>query len=229
MDNELKLIMEDFKVDQIYKNSLFSLKSICEYLDIWNNYSDVEKFKLENFSDRDSKLNKNFDYKGTYDLNLTYGEITKKGVQTIIEKITKYKDIKESDVFADIGSGCGKVVLQMAVKTNFKNLVGIEIVDIRNKYAKSILEQISPIDDKKIFFINKDVRDFDLSICKVVFTNNLLFSSELNDLIYDRLPEGCHIISSAPFNKCKFLKDSFNVDVSWSLDRGGVKMYYYIK
>ena len=138
MDNELKLIMEDFKVDQIYKNSLFSLKSICEYLDIWNNYSDVEKFKLENFSDRDSKLNKNFDYKGTYDLNLTYGEITKKGVQTIIEKITKYKDIKESDVFADIGSGCGKVVLQMAVKTNFKNLVGIEIVDIRNKYAKSI-------------------------------------------------------------------------------------------
>jgi hypothetical protein len=229
MDNELKLMVEDFKVEQIYKNSLFSVKSICEHLEIWNNYSDEEKFKLENFTARDSRLNKNFNYKGSYNSDYVYGEVTKKGVQTLIEKITKYKDIKESDVFADIGSGCGKLVLQMAVKTNFRNLVGIEIVDIRNKYAKSILEQISPIDDKKIFFINKDVRDFDLSICKVVFTNNLLFSSELNDLIYDRLPEGCHIISSASFNKCKFLKDSFNVDVSWSLDRGGVKMYYYIK
>jgi hypothetical protein len=229
MDNELKLMVEDFKVEQIYKNSLFSVKSICEHLEIWNNYSDEEKFKLENFTARDSRLNKNFNYKGSYNSDYVYGEVTKKGVQTLIEKITKYKEIKESDVFIDIGSGCGKLVLQMAVKTNFKNLVGIEIVDIRNQYAKTILEQISPIDDKKIFFINKDVRDFDLSICKVVFTNNLLFSSELNDLIYDRLPEGCHIISSAPFNKCKFLKDSFNVDVSWSLDRGGVKMYYYIK
>lgn len=128
MHNELKLIMEDFKVDQIYKNSLFSVKSICEYLEIWNNYSDDEKLKLENFTDRDSRLNKNFSYKGKYDSNVTYGEITKKGVQTIIEKITKYKDIKESDVFLDIGSGCGKLVLQMAVKTNFRNLVGIEIV-----------------------------------------------------------------------------------------------------
>ena len=229
MDNELKLMVEDFKVEQIYKNSLFSVKSICEHLEIWNNYSDEEKFKLENFTARDSRLNKNFNYKGSYNSDYVYGEVTKKGVQTLIEKITKYKDIKESDVFIDIGSGCGKLVLQMAVKTNFRNLVGIDVIDIRNTYAKSILEQISPIDDKKIFFINKDVRDFDLSICKVVFTNNLLFSSELNDLIYDRLPEGCYILSSAPFNKCKFLKDSFNVDVSWSLDRSGVKMYYYIK
>jgi hypothetical protein len=228
MDNELKLMMEDFKVDQIYKNSLFSLKSICEYLDIWDNYSDVEKVKLENFSARDSKLNKNFNYKGTYDSNLSYGEITKKGVQTIIEKISKYKDIKESDVFVDIGSGCGKLVLQMAVKTNFRNLVGIEIVDIRNKYAKSILEQITPIDDKdkKVFFINKDVKEFDLSICKIVFINNVLFESNLNNLIYDRLPDGCHIISMVPFNKCKFLKDTFDVEVSWSEKN---KVYYYIK
>ena len=184
---------------------------------------------MENFTDRDSRLNKNFSYKGKYDSNVTYGEITKKGVQTIIEKITKYKDIKESDVFVDIGSGCGKLVLQIAVKTNFRNLVGIEIVDIRNKYAKSILEQIVPIDDKdkKIFFINKDVRDFDLSICKVVFMNNLFFDSDLNNIIYDRLSEGCHIISMSSFNKCKFLKDTFNVEVSW-LDKGA-KIYYYIK
>ena len=154
MDNELKLMVEDFKVEQIYKNSLFSVKSICEHLEIWNNYSDEEKFKLENFTARDSRLNKNFNYKGSYNSDYVYGEVTKKGVQTLIEKITKYKDIKESDVFIDIGSGCGKLVLQMSVKTNFRNLVGIEIIDIRNKYAKSILEQISPIDDKKIFFIN---------------------------------------------------------------------------
>jgi hypothetical protein len=229
MDNDLKLMMEDFKVDQIYKNSLFSLKSICEFLDTWDNYSDEEKFKLENFTARDSRLNKNFNYKGGYNSNFGYGEITKKGVQTIIEKIIKYKEIKESDVFVDIGSGCGKVVLQMAVKTNFKNLVGIEIIDIRNQYAKKILEQIAPIDDKdkKIFFINKDVKDFDLSICKVAFINNVLFDSNLNNLIYDRLPDGCHIISITTFNKCKFLKDTFDVEVSWSDKKS--KIYYYIK
>jgi hypothetical protein len=81
--------------------------------------------------------------------------------------------------------------------------------------------------DKKIFFINKDVKDFDLSICKVAFINNVLFDSNLNNLIYDRLPDGCHIISMTTFNKCKFLKDTFDVEVSWSDKKS--KIYYYIK
>ena len=142
MDKELKLLLDNSKLDQLYKHNLFSIKSICEFLGVWNIYSDEDKFKLENFTKRDTTINKHFTYEGAYNTNYTYGEIIRSGVDEIINKINKYRKPTEKDVFVDVGSGCGKLVLHTAIKSDIKTLIGIEIVPQRLRYAKYIKEEV---------------------------------------------------------------------------------------
>jgi SAM-dependent methyltransferase len=225
MDKELKLLLDNSKLDQLYKNNLFSIKSICELLGTWNSYSDEDKFRLENFTKRDSLINKHFTYNGVYEQKYVYGEVIRKGVDTIIEKIDRYRKPTDKDVFIDIGCGVGKVVLHTAIKTDIKTLVGVEMVKERVRYAKYIQQQISP--DKSVFFIEKDVKDFDLSIATIVFMNDLFFDKILRDHIFESLPKGCHFITTHKNSLCKILKEEFDVDVSWGKDK--LKLYYYIK
>lgn len=228
MDNDLKEIAINHKLELLYKNNFYSIKSICEHLGIWDNYSQEEKIALENLTKRDSSLNKNFEYKGKYDKNLIYSEVTRSGVERIIDEIRKYKkDISPNDVIFDIGSGCGKLIIHLSLKMIPKTYVGLEVVEARSKYSKHILEKFTPLEDgKKIFFINKDVRDFDLSIAKIVFINNVTFSDSLNEQIFQKIPSGCHIISFKPLN-CKYLKDIFKINVSWTDSE--IPFHYYIK
>jgi len=226
MDKELKLLLDNSKLDQLYKNNLFSIKSICELLGIWNNYSPEEKFKLENFTQRDTTINKHFTYKGTYNTNYTYGEIIRSGVDEIINKINKYKKPTEKDVFVDAGSGSGKLILHTAILTNIKTLVGVEFVKERVSYAKYINKQIET--DKAVFFIEKDIKDFDLSIATIVFTNDVCFDINLVNEIFSKLPKGCHFITSHEIPSCKILKEEFSVDVSWGKNNK-LKLFYYIK
>lgn len=231
MDNgELKKIAIESSLDSLYRNSLFSIKSICEYLGIWESYSEEQKEKLKNISHRDSLLNKQFDKfnKGDYDMSFVYGELARQGVDDLFEAILKHKkQITTKDVFVDIGSGCGKVVIHGSLKSNFQTLVGVEVVEQRVLYAKRILQDFSPIDEKKVFFINKDISDFDLSFATVVFVNNLTFPAELNRKIYQKIPKGCHIISTLPFKDCIYLKENLLLNVSWIPQK--FLFRYYIK
>lgn len=225
MDKELKLLLDNSKLDQLYKHNLFSIKSICESLGVWDNYSSEDKFKLENFTKRDTNINKHFTYKGNYNNNFTYGEILRNGVDEIINKINKYKKVSDKDVFVDIGCGCGKLIIHTAIKSDIKTFVGIEIVPQRLRYAKSIKEEVLP-EHKSIFFIEKDVKDFDLSIASIVFMNDICFDYDTRSDIFNRLSKGSHFITSHEIKSCKILKEEFVVDVSWG-DK--LKLYYYIK
>lgn len=225
MSNELKILLNNHKIDQLYKNNLFSIKSICELLGIWDKYSSDEKYKLENITKRDSRINKNFTYDGVYDLNLIYGEVLRSGVDIINDKINKYKKPSEKDVFIDIGSGCGKLIIHMAIISNIKTLVGLELLSQRSIYSKYIKDQILP-ESNNIFFINKDVKDFDLSFATIVFMNNLSWDEENIMGIYKSLSKGCHFITARPIDDCKILKEEFLVDVSWG---SKLNLYYYIK
>ena len=225
MDKELKILLDNHKLDQLYKNNLFSIKSICELLGTWDNYSSEDKFKLENITKRDSKINKHFTYKGEYNISIAYGEVLRTGVDTIISKINKYKKPTEKDVFVDVGSGCGKLVLHTAISSNIKTLVGVEILSQRFLYSKHIKEQILP-DSNSVFFINKDIKDFNLSIATIVFINDVCFDQRTILDIYESLPKGCHFILSTEINDCKIMKEVFSVDVSWG---GKLNLFYYIK
>ena len=109
MDKELKILLDNAKLDQLYKNNLFSIKSICELLGIWDDYSDEDKFRLENLTKRDSLINKHFTYQGSYNDDYVYGEILRNGVDEIISKINRYKKVTDKDVFIDIRISFGKI------------------------------------------------------------------------------------------------------------------------
>lgn len=227
MDEMLKNILINERINSIYKNNLFSIKSICEYLGTWNNYSDDEKYKLQNITKRDTALNKTFRFEGEYDTRFVYGEVTKEGAEKIFERYLRFKkSISSTDVFIDIGSGCGKLLLHSAFRLPIQTFVGIEIVKERYQYSKKISESVLPVDDKKVFFINKDFQNFDLSVGKLVFCNNLCFSKELNLALSDRLQSGTHIVTSQQLD-FKILKDEFLAEVSWS--KKPIPFYYYIK
>ncbi len=224
MDEELRLMMENHKLDMLYKHNLFSIKSISQLIGTWEKYSPEEQFRLENLTKRDTLINKNFTYEGEYDKNFVYGEIKKQGVDTLIDRISRYKKITDKDVFVDIGCGCGKLLIQMGIKSPFKTLVGLEIQKERIEYAKLIKEEVLP--EKPIFFLHKDVKDFDLSIGTVFFMNDVAFDKKTRLNIYDRLPKGSHFITSYKNPDCKILKEELRLEVTW---KNKEIFNYYIK
>ena len=75
-------------------------------------------------------------------------------IEIIIEKINRYKKPSSSDVFIDIGSGSGKLVIHTAIKTEMNTLIGVEIIPQRAAYSKYIKSKF-PLPDKSIFFIER--------------------------------------------------------------------------
>lgn len=61
-----------------------------------------------------------------------YGETSYELVCQMIDQI----DVTENDVFVDLGSGVGQVVLQMAAATLCKICIGVERADVPSRYAQ---------------------------------------------------------------------------------------------
>lgn len=229
MEDFLKTITNFDQINTIYQNELFTLKSISEYLGEWNNLSEEEKWKLENHTTADSLLNGHVEecyeklkkYNGSE--KFAYGEITKKGAEDIYKWIKSNIGITENDVFYDIGSGHGKMVMHFSLISNFKNNIGIELDNLRYKYCLDILNQIDC--PENVEFINDDVLNCDLSSATHVFMNDALMSQSLINSIFEKLSPGTHIISIEE-NKFKPLA-TFDVEVSWMpID---VQFNYYLK
>lgn len=64
-----------------------------------------------------------------------YGETSYELVCQMIDQI----DITAEDVFVDLGSGVGQVVLQMAAATPCRVCVGVEKAEVPSKYAEVLL------------------------------------------------------------------------------------------
>lgn len=75
----------------------------------------------------------------------TYGELQYTGVRSLI----KHSNIGESDVFYDLGSGIGKVVLQIAIDTPCQKINGIELSATRMASANQALERFKLYEKKK--------------------------------------------------------------------------------
>mmetsp|Transcript_31151 Transcript_31151/g.54762 ORF Transcript_31151/g.54762 Transcript_31151/m.54762 type:complete len:203 (+) Transcript_31151:2-610(+) len=83
-----------------------------------------------------------------------------------ITEIVRLADVKENDVFYDVGCGEGHVVSYVAKNTNAKKIVGIEHnVDLANT-AK---DQLNTIDSKRIEIRHQDAFTADMSDCTVAY------------------------------------------------------------
>ena len=205
-------------IKDVYSYDLMDMKDIAIELGIWNSLTEENKEFYDNFSksnvdekikDRFDKYIENLEIIKESDDKLIYGEITKSGVDALLREIKKRKSITSDDVFYDIGSGNGKLPIHIALISDFTKVKGIEISDIRYLYSNHILKNtVGYIDN--IEFINDDVRNIDISDATVIFINDVLFSEEDVEHIFEKATKGTHIIS---FKKKS--NDIINLDVSW--------------
>ena len=208
-------ILDSIKIEHIWSNNLFSQKSIALKLGIWDNLTYEEKSYYERITPYEARLNgKNFYVE--FDEKLVYGEITKNGVF----ELNSY--IKTSGgVFYDIGSGNGKLLLQMAVISNFDRYVGIEIEKIRYLYSLDIKDQIGI---EQADFINDDVFNVDISDARFVFMNDIMFNEEMRNRMLYIIPHGCHFVSFYDFQHCELL-GYIDLEVEWMASKVPFKLY----
>jgi hypothetical protein len=198
-------ILDSIKIEHIWSNELFSQKSIAVRLGIWNNLSEEEQSYYERITPYEARLNgKDFD--GELNESVVYGEITKNGVFELNNHIES-----NGGVFYDIGSGNGKLILQMSLISDFDRYVGIEIEKIRYLYSIDIKNQIGI---EKASFINADVLNTDISDARFVFINDLMFNEEMRSKILNMIPSGCVFTSVYDFENCVLL-DNIELEVEW--------------
>ncbi|CAI7993879.1 Histone-lysine N-methyltransferase, H3 lysine-79 specific [Geodia barretti] len=148
-----------------------------------------------------------------------YGETSFELVCEVI-KLTK---MTENDVFLDLGSGVGQIVLQVAAKVGCK-CYGLEKADIPAKFARSMEEEFVKWMDwygksyGEFELIKGDFLDpsFDeiLQSATVIFTNNFAFGPKLNHelkLKFANLKDGTKIVSSHEFCPINFRVTSRNM------------------
>ncbi|KAF6214815.1 hypothetical protein GE061_009558 [Apolygus lucorum] len=142
-----------------------------------------------------------------------YGETSPKMVSHMIKQL----QITEDDIFLDLGSGVGQVVLQMAAAANFKLCIGIETCEVPCEYAVGLEQEFhrtmkwygkccSKFHLYKGDFLEKPYRDVILK-STIIFANNFAFGPEVDHHlkeIFADLDDGVRIVSSKEFSAINF-------------------------
>lgn len=195
-------ILTSIGIQEIYSNNLQQLSDISNRLNLSGDDIEIEKYKYQEFKNQIKSNNIYID--NLFDSNV-YGEISMNGVYKLNNEL---KEV--CGTFYDIGSGNGKLLLQMFLISNFDKYVGVEISKIRHLYALEINKYLS----LDVTFINDDVLNVDLSDAGFVFINNIMFDDKLTNSIVDKIPVGCYF-TSVYDNSHKFVKTIY-LSVSWT-------------
>ena len=106
------------------------------------------------------------------------GELTFSGAMEMMKHLG---DLNEGDVFVDIGSGLGNVVVQVALQSNVGKSVGIDIredlIELSRRRIEENKKQYNQLE--KVNLINEDITVMnatELQDATIVFCNNKLFS-----------------------------------------------------
>ena len=105
-------------------------------------------------------------YKNT-DSTLTYGEITFPAFASMLS----FVDVKENEIFYDLGCGTGKPLFASSILEPFKKCIGIELLDGLYKKACEI--------NKK--FDNKVRPNITQAIAEIAFVHNDMFNVDITD------------------------------------------------
>jgi hypothetical protein len=111
----------------------------------------------------------------------TYGEITADGM----ESLGKRALLGPSDVFADLGSGCGRAVIQAVEQFDCAAACGIELGRARHEVAMQLYNALPPERANLIEFICDDCaapdawQQWPLADATVVYASSLCFGDEL--------------------------------------------------
>uniref|UniRef100_A0A8C5P9J8 Histone-lysine N-methyltransferase, H3 lysine-79 specific n=1 Tax=Leptobrachium leishanense TaxID=445787 RepID=A0A8C5P9J8_9ANUR len=149
-----------------------------------------------------------------------YGETSFDLVAQMIDEIK----MTEDDLFVDLGSGVGQVVLQVAAATSCKHHYGVEKADIPAKYAESMDKEFrkwmkwygkkhAEYTLERGDFLSEEWRER-IANTSVIFVNNFAFGPEVDHQLKERfanMKEGGRIVSSKPFAPLNFRINSRNL------------------
>ncbi|XP_076335683.1 uncharacterized protein LOC143238923 isoform X2 [Tachypleus tridentatus] len=142
-----------------------------------------------------------------------YGETSYEFVAQMIQEI----EITKDDVFLDLGSGVGQVVLQLAAMSPCKMCIGIEKADVPTLYAEAMEKNFrfwmkwygKSYGEHKLIkgdFLTNEHRDTIVN-ATLVFVNNFAFGPTVDHMLKERfadLRDGARIVSSKAFCPLNF-------------------------
>lgn len=149
-----------------------------------------------------------------------YGETSFDLVAQMIDEIK----MTEDDLFVDLGSGVGQVVLQVAAATSCRHHYGVEKADIPAKYAETMDSEFrkwmkwygkrhAEYTLERGDFLSEEWRER-IANTSVIFVNNFAFGPEVDHQLKERfanMKEGGRIVSSKPFAPLNFRINSRNL------------------
>lgn len=158
----------------------------------------------------------------------TYGEI----MPTATAKLVAHLGLGRGDVFYDLGSGIGKVVLQVALTSPVDKCVGIELVRSRHRIAQRMLGRLKDsahLRARDCGFRCTDFMRARLGDATVVYTCSTAFSTPfMNELAarLARLPPGLRWVSTQDLDDNPWFRlDALHrLDMSW---RRRTKVHVY--
>lgn len=169
----------------------------------------------------------------------TYGEVTNLGARQLAHEMQIASPSTETNsvVFYDLGSGVGRLAVQIALDNGnaMKKSVGVELSKGRHDTAMTALSRIKqqsdvPIDLSGIEFVHADALKYDFTDATHIFISSLCFPRSVLESLQDILVhiEGLTVV--AALNRLDSLESSTNwirsdasVQMTWG--PGSAKIY----
>lgn len=155
-------------------------------------------------------------------INETYGEILYPGIDKLLSAIELSKD----DVFVDYGSGVGKIVIQVFLKSLVKEAYGIEISPELHQHAAHAAQKIQHDlpefynEGRKLIFLHGDFLKTPLTTSTVALVTSTCFTqpllAELGKII-EGTPSIHTVLSLRPIHTLQRLsfKQAIRIECSW--------------
>lgn len=131
---------------------------------------------------------------------------------TSLPRILRRREVGPNDVFLDLGSGMGRVVLQAALRYRFRRIVGVELSTRLHDIARCNVDRVRARLGPEIVLVNADVLDYDVpDDVTVVFLYNPfgghIFRTVVQRLLasVDRSPRSLRIIYGNPVEEAVLL------------------------
>ena len=158
----------------------------------------------------------------------TYGEI----MPTATAQLLEHLDLHADDSFYDLGSGVGKVVLQVAMTVPVARCVGIELMGRRYRIARRMRDELAArglLRARECHFRHSDFMRARMKDATVVYSCSTAFSSEFMERLAARLAQlttGLRWVTTQDVDDNAWfrLQDVLRLDMSW---RRRSKVYVY--
>ncbi len=159
-----------------------------------------------------------------------YGEIPYDSAAHILNDLA----LSRQDVFYDLGSGVGKLAIQVYLTTPVKRSIGVELSKSRWSTAESCRQHVAKDDhitsNRELAFLHQNILNTYIADATICFINGITFPPALMKSMMDRLGElddEVKVISVLPLpaHKQFHLIKTYQLPMSWAPEGVDVCLY----